>query len=34
MFVTLYRENIRPSRKEMEKAVTMLPYFPMFAVRL
>jgi hypothetical protein len=34
MFVTIKRENIRPSTKEMKKAVTMLPNCPMFAVRL
>jgi hypothetical protein len=34
MFVTLQRENIRPSKKDMNKAVTMLPNCPMFAVTL
>jgi hypothetical protein len=34
MFVTIQRENIRPSKIEMNKAVTMLPYCPMFAVML
>jgi hypothetical protein len=34
MFVTIQRENIRPSKKEINKAVTMLPNCPMFAVRL
>jgi hypothetical protein len=32
MFVTIQRENIRPLKKEMNKAVTMLPDCPMFAV--
>jgi hypothetical protein len=31
--ITIQRENIRPSKKEMNKAVTMLSC-PMFAVRL
>jgi hypothetical protein len=34
MFVTIQRENIRPSKKEMNKAVIELiinPNFPMFA---
>jgi hypothetical protein len=34
MFVTIQRENIRPAKKEMKKAVTMLPNCPMFAVRI
>jgi hypothetical protein len=34
MFVTNQRENICPSKKEMKKAVTMLPYFLVFTVRL
>jgi hypothetical protein len=34
MFVIIQRENIRPSKKEMNKAVTMLPNCPVFAVRL
>jgi hypothetical protein len=34
MSVTNQRENIRPSEKEMDKAVTILPNSPMFAVRL
>jgi hypothetical protein len=38
MFVTVQRENIRPSKKEMDKALTPLtlqnPNCPMFAVRL
>jgi hypothetical protein len=34
MFVTIQRENIRPLKKEMKKAVTMLSNYPMFAVRL
>jgi hypothetical protein len=34
MFVTIQRENICPSKKEMNKAVTMLPNCQMFAVRL
>jgi hypothetical protein len=34
MFVIIPRENIRPSKKEMNKAVTMLPKRPMLAVRL
>jgi hypothetical protein len=34
LFVTIQRENICPSRKEMNKAVTMLLNCPMFAVRL
>jgi hypothetical protein len=34
MFVTIQRENIHPSKKEMNKAVTVLPNCPMFAVRL
>jgi hypothetical protein len=33
MFVTIQRENIRPSKKN-EKAVTVLQNCPMFAVRL
>jgi hypothetical protein len=33
MFVTIQRENIRPSKKEVNKAVTMLK-LTMFAVRL
>jgi hypothetical protein len=34
MFVTIQRENILLSKKELNKAVTMLPKCPMFAVRL
>jgi hypothetical protein len=34
MLVTSQRENIRPSKKDVNKAVTMLPNCPMFAVRL
>jgi hypothetical protein len=34
MFVTIQRQNIRPSKKEMTKAVTTLPNCPMFAVRI
>jgi hypothetical protein len=34
MSVTIQRENIRPSKKEMNKSVTMLPSCPMFSVRL
>jgi hypothetical protein len=34
MFVTIQRENISPQKKEMNKALTMLPKCPMFAVRL
>jgi hypothetical protein len=34
MFVTIQRENIRPSKKEINKVVAMLPNCPMFAVRL
>jgi hypothetical protein len=35
LFVTIQRENMRPSKKEINKAiVTMLPNFPMFAVGL
>jgi hypothetical protein len=34
MFVTVQRENVRPPKKEMNKAVAMLPNCPMFAVRL
>jgi hypothetical protein len=34
MFVTIQHENIRPSKKEINKAVTMLSKYPMFAVRL
>jgi hypothetical protein len=34
MFVTVQLEIIHPLKKEMNKAVTMLPNFPMFAVRL
>jgi hypothetical protein len=34
MFVTIQRENIRSSKKEMKKAVvTILPNCRMFAVR-
>jgi hypothetical protein len=32
MFVTIQRENIRPSKKEINKTVTMLLNCPMFAV--
>jgi hypothetical protein len=34
MFFTIQHENIRPSKKEMNKAVTMLSNCLMFAVRL
>jgi hypothetical protein len=34
MFVTIQRENIRPSKREMNKAVALIPNCPMFAVRL
>jgi hypothetical protein len=37
MFVTIQRENIHPSEKEMKNAVTIIiinPNCPMFAVRL
>jgi hypothetical protein len=34
MFVTVQRENIRPSKKEMNKVVTMLPNWLMFSVTL
>jgi hypothetical protein len=34
MFVIIQSENIRPSKKEMDKVVTMVPNCPMFAVRL
>jgi hypothetical protein len=34
MFVTVQLEIIHPSEKEMNKAVTMLPNCPLFAVRL
>jgi hypothetical protein len=34
MFVIIQRENIRPSKKEINKAVIMLPNYPVFAVRL
>jgi hypothetical protein len=34
MFVTIQRVNNRPSKKEMKKAVTMLPNCPMFSVRM
>jgi hypothetical protein len=34
MFVTIQSENIHLSKKEIKKAVTMLPNCPMFAVRL
>jgi hypothetical protein len=33
-FVTIQRENIRPSKKQMNKAVTMLPNCPTFSIRL
>jgi hypothetical protein len=33
MFVTIQRENNRPSKEEMNKSVTMLPNCPMFAVK-
>jgi hypothetical protein len=32
MFVTIQRENIRRSKKEVNKAVTMLPNCQMLAV--
>jgi hypothetical protein len=34
MFVTIQRENIRDSNKEMTKALTMIPNCAMFAVKL
>jgi hypothetical protein len=34
MFITIQLENIRPSKKEINKAVTMFPNCPMFAVKL
>jgi hypothetical protein len=34
MFVTIQRENICPSKKEIYKAVTTVTNCPMFAVRL
>jgi hypothetical protein len=34
MFVAIQRENIRLSKKKMDKAVTMLPNCPMFATKL
>jgi hypothetical protein len=34
IFFTIEQENIRPSKKDMNKAVTMLPNCLMFAVRL
>jgi hypothetical protein len=34
MLVNIQLENICPSKKEINKAVTMLPTCPMFAVRL
>jgi hypothetical protein len=34
MFVTIQRENICPSKKEMKKAVTMQSKLPIFVVRL
>jgi hypothetical protein len=33
VFVTIQRENIRPSKKEMSKAAIMLPKCPIFAVK-
>jgi len=34
MFDIMQRENIRHSKKKVNMTVTMLPNFPMFAVRL
>jgi hypothetical protein len=34
IFVTIQRENIRPSKKEMNKAVTTVTNCPMFSIRL
>jgi hypothetical protein len=34
LFVTIQCENVRPSTKEMNRAVTMIPDCPMFATRL
>jgi hypothetical protein len=34
MFVTIQCENIRLSKKEINAAVTMLPNYPLFAVKV